>query len=129
LTKSKNLHLTISAIIITAIAFAYGLFPGNVLPRIFDFQVGSTDLKQVFRATMGLYLGMAILWVTGIFKPVYWRTATITNVFFMGGLAAGRIISVLTDGIPSLSFSIGLALELLLAAWGVINLKKYRVNT
>ena len=122
--KTKNLHLAISAIIIVIISVTYGLLPNNILPKIFDFNVGSTDLKQVFRATMGLYLGMVILWVIGIFKPHYWRTATIANVFFMGGLASGRIISLIIDGIPSISFSIGLALELILALWGIINLKK-----
>jgi hypothetical protein len=128
LAKSKNLHLTISAIIITIISLSYGLFPDKILPRVFDFKVASNDLKQVFRATMGLYLGMAILWVTGIFKPVLWRTATITNVFFMVSLAAGRVISLIIDGIPSIPFSIGLVLELTLALWGLINLKKYRAH-
>jgi hypothetical protein len=73
---------------------------------------------------MGLYLGMVILWVTGILKPVYWRTATITNVIFMIGLSTGRIISLIIDGMPSISFSIGLALELALGLWGIINLKR-----
>ena len=122
----KNLHLTISAIIITVVSLAYGLFPDNILPRIFDFTIVSTDLKQVFRSTMGLYLGMVLLWVIGIFKSVHWRTATITNVVFMFGLSAGRIISLVIDGIPSISFSIGLALELILGFWGIINLKKYK---
>jgi hypothetical protein len=128
LIKSKNLHLTISAILITAIALTYGLFPSNILPELFDFEVGSTDLKQVFRSMMGLYLGMVILWVTGIFKPLYWRTATISNIIFMLGLAMGRILSLVIDGVPSVSFSIGLAVELILGLWGIIQLKKYRVN-
>ena len=77
---------------------------------------------------MGLYLGMVILWVIGIFKPVYWRTATIANVAFMVGLATGRIISLIIDGIPSISFTVGLALELTLGLWGIINLKKDQAN-
>jgi hypothetical protein len=80
-------------------------------------------LKQVFRAMMGLYLGMVVFWLIGIFKPFYWRTATISNVFFMIGLALGRIISLIIDGIPSITFLIGLALELTLALWGMRNLK------
>ena len=122
----KNLHLILSAIIITIVALAYGLLPNTVLSKLFSFTVQSTDLKQVFKAAMGLYLGMALLWVIGIFKPVFWRTATIANIFFMGGLAAGRIFGLLTDGIPSIYFSIGLVLELIFAFWGIINLKKYR---
>jgi uncharacterized protein YacL len=126
LANRKNLHLLISAIIITIIALTYGLFPNSMLPKLFDFNVESIDLKQAFRATMGLYIGMVILWVIGIFKPHHWRIATISNVLFMIGLAAGRIISFVADGIPSIMFSIGLALELTLALWGIKNLTKYR---
>jgi len=122
------LHLTISAIIVTIISFIYGLFPNDILPKFFDFKVESIDLKQVFRAMMGLYLGMVVLWLIGIFKPSHWRIATISNVLFMIGLALGRIISLIMDGTPSISFSIGLALELILALWGIKNLNKYRAT-
>lgn len=77
---------------------------------------------------MGLYLGMAVFWLIGIFKPSHWRIATMSNVLFMIGLALGRIISLITDGIPSIPFSIGLALELTLALWGIKNLNKYGAN-
>ncbi|MEO6456287.1 MAG: DUF4345 domain-containing protein [Ginsengibacter sp.] len=123
MTTSKNLHLIISAIIITVISFIYGLFPNKLLPELFDFNVESVDLKHFFRAIMGLYLAMVVLWITGILKPFYWRIATISNVFFMIGLALGRIISLAVDGIPSITFSVGLALELTLAFWGIRNLK------
>ena len=75
---------------------------------------------------MGLYLGMVVLWIIGIFNPRHWRTATISTVFFMSGLAVGRTISLVLDGIPSIYFSVGLALELTLAFWGIINLNKYK---
>ncbi|MFT3676804.1 MAG: DUF4345 domain-containing protein [Chitinophagaceae bacterium] len=124
----KNLHLTISAILITIISLAYGLFPNSILPKLFDFNVGSTDLKNVFRATMGLYLGMVVLWVIGILKPLHWKIATTSNVFFMIGLAAGRIISLVIDGLPSVLFSVGLVAELILALWGIRNLNKYKAE-
>jgi len=75
---------------------------------------------------MGLYLGMAVLCVVGVFKSRQWRTATISNVFFMIGLASGRTISLVNDGVPSIYFLVGLVLELLLALWGIINLNKYQ---
>lgn len=124
--KKKNLHLIISATIIIVVSLTYGLFPNNILPVFFDFKVESIDLNHIFRATMGLYLGMVVLWLIGIFKPFYWRAATISNVFFMIGLALGRIISLLVDGVPSIYFSAGLALELALGLWGIRNLNKYR---
>ncbi len=124
MTKPKNLHLTVSAILVIVIALGYGLFPNEVLSRFFSFTVESADLKQAFRATMGLYIAMTAFWIIGIYNPAYWRGATIANILFMSGLAAGRIISFVADGVPSLLFSIGLILELILAFWGLWNLKK-----
>ena len=72
-TNSKNLHLLISAIVITIVALTYGLSPASNLPLIFDFKVESTDLKGVFRATMGLYLGMSGLWVA------YYQTVSVED--------------------------------------------------
>ncbi|MEI9911962.1 MAG: DUF4345 family protein [Bacteroidota bacterium] len=53
--------------------------------------------------------------VTGIFKKQYWQAATISNIVFMGGLAAGRLISFIIDGIPSVTLVIGFFGETLLA--------------
>jgi len=100
LINKKNLHLTISAIILTIVSLVYGLSPNNILPKFFDIEVESIDLKHTFRATMGLYFGMIVLWIIGIFRPRQWRTATMSNVFFMIGLAFGRTVSLFLDGIP-----------------------------
>ena len=124
----KNLHLIISAILIVAIAFAYGGAPGAWLPALFDFKVETTDLKNIFRGIMCLYLGMVIIWVAGIFKPRYWETATIMNIVFMNGLAIGRLISFAADGIPSIALLIGFFVELSLAALSFFIWKKYSVR-
>jgi hypothetical protein len=60
------------------------------------------------------------------FQTILLAVATISNVLFMIGLALGRIVGLIMDGIPSISFSIGLGLELILALWGIKNLSKYR---
>ena len=128
LLKKKNLHLIISTIIIIVVSLTDGLFPTSILPTLFDFKMASIDLKHIFRAIMGLYLGMVVLWIIGILKPFYWQTATISNVCFMMGLALGRIVSLVVDRVPSISFSTGLALELVLSVWGIVNLKKCRAT-
>ena len=85
----KNLHLLLSASIVIPIAFIYGFFPNY----LFEIQVKSIDEANVFKAIMGLYLAFASFWIIGIFKPNYWKAATISNVLFMIGLAFGRTIS------------------------------------
>lgn len=122
---SKNLHLTVSTLVIIPIALAYGLYPQKMLPWLFDFKVDTINLANIFRAMMGLYLGMSVIWILAIIKPQLWVTATITNITFMGGLALGRLVSVAVDGLPGIYFLIGLLLESVLAIWGLRNLKKY----
>jgi hypothetical protein len=121
----KNLHLIISVIVVIPAAFIYGIFPSGILPYLFDFRVETVDLNNVFRAIMCLYLATAVLWVLGIFKPRYWETATLVNIVFMIGLAAGRILSLLIDGFPSIAFAIGLVGELTLGLFSWYQLKKY----
>lgn len=121
----KNLHLAISVLLIVPIALVYGLLPDKVFPGLFDFTINTTDLSNIFRATTGLYVGMAAFWIIGIIKPQRWVAATTANIFFMGGLAIGRIISLLLDGIPDIYFLAGLFVETLLTVWGIRNLKKY----
>jgi hypothetical protein len=125
LATVKNLHLIVSVILIIPIALVYGLYPNVCMPILFNFKVETINLTSVFRAMMGLYIGVSIIWVVGIAKPKFWFSATLTNIFFMGGLSLGRLLSLAWDGVPSIYFLIGLALELTLACWGLTNLKKY----
>ena len=119
----KNAHLIISIIILSPIALNYGIIPDKILPVLFDFKVETIDLKNVFRAIMGLYLGIIYLWFLGVYNSKYWIMATVLNVAFMGGLAFGRLISIVLDGHPSIVFKIGFVVELILAIWGVLNLR------
>ncbi|WP_310555406.1 DUF4345 domain-containing protein [Flavobacterium sp.] len=121
--KVKNLHLGLSSFTVIGVGLSYGISPNEILPFFFDFKVESVDLNNVFRAIMGLYLGLAIYWIIGIFKPKNWQNATLIVIIFMGGLALGRIISIMLDGIPSLPFSIGTLLEIIFMIWGIRNLK------
>lgn len=127
--NAQKLHLLVSTIVIALVGLAYGLHPSYALPFIFDFNINSTDLKSILRATMGLYLAMAALWFAGIQNPKLWRTATLANVFFMFGLAFGRMLSSLMDGAPSMPFLIGLGVELVLGFWGLSNLMNYPKNS
>ena len=122
----KNIHLLLSSVIVIAAALVYGLSPNTVLPKLFDFQVSTTDLTNVFRAVMGLYLSFASFWIVGILQSKYWKAATISQVLFMLGLAFGRIISVLLDGMPSAIFSFGILGELILGVFGWYQCQKHK---
>lgn len=122
--KIKSLHLGLSATVVFVAALIYGANPNKILPLFFEFDVKNLELKNIFRAIMGLYLGFAIYWIIGIKKNEYWRSATISNIIFMGGLVFGRIVSTIFDGV-STQYTIGLILELMVMVWGIYNLKNY----
>ncbi len=112
--------------VVIGASFVYGGNPSKFMPWVFGFEVDNLELKNIFRAIMGLYLGFAVYWIIGIRNPKHWRNATITNIIFMGGLAFGRVISTLVDGI-STPYSIGLVLEAIMMCWGWYNLKKIKI--
>jgi hypothetical protein len=54
---------------------------------------------------MGLYLGMVTFCIIAAFTPEWRHVAVIWAVFFAYSLAAGRILSLIVDGMPSPSSS------------------------
>lgn len=122
-------YLLISATLLSIVALGYGVAPGFVLPRVLGIPISATDptstqnLLPVFRAMMGLYLGMSSFWFVGVCRSHLARPAIISEVFFMSGLGLGRLLSVAVDGWPCPLLIIGMVLELLLALWGLVLLK------
>jgi hypothetical protein len=125
----QNLHLLLSSVIVVAAAMIYGISPSTILPQLFDFQVATTDLSNIFRAIMGLYLAFASFWMLGMLRSNLWKAATLSQVLFMGGLAFGRILSLFFDGVPSTLFALGTIGELILAVFGYYQIRIYGRKT
>jgi hypothetical protein len=121
----KNLHLILSTVILIPVALGYGIAPKTVLPLLLNVNLETVDMLNICRAIMVLYLALSTLFIMGIVNKKYWFTATITNVFLMGGLALGRILSLVLDGMPSPIFLWGTFGELVLAVFAFYQLKKW----
>jgi len=117
-------YLLFSAAGLTLVALSYGVAPADVLPRLMDLKVAGTDLTHIFRAIKGLYMGMIALWIVGSFQPDFTRAAVIAEVFFMLGLACGRVLSILVDGVPSAPLVAYMIVEVALGVWGILVLRK-----
>lgn len=102
------------------IALAYGLFPSITLPFLFSIEADTVNVSHIFRAVMALYIGFGLLWIMGAFNYKYQLHAMYCLVIFMFGLATGRIISFILDGMPSWLLIFYLILEL---GFGFIGLK------
>jgi hypothetical protein len=121
----KNLHLIISSAILIPVALGYGIAPKTLLPILLIIHLETVDILNICRTIMVLYLAMSALWLLGIYNKKYWFAATITNIFLMGGLSLGRIISLVLDGIPSPIFLLGTLGEMVLAVFAFYQLKKW----
>ena len=116
-------YLLISAAGLLLVALSYGAAPAIVLPRILEVSVEGTDVTHIFRAYMGLYLGMITLWTIGAFRLDLSRTAVIAAIFFMLGLAGGRLLSIIVDGVPSILLIVYALVEIAMGLWGIWILK------
>jgi hypothetical protein len=121
-------YLLFSAIGLVAVALSYGVAPAIVLPKLMDLSVVGTDLTHIFRAIMGLYLGMIVLWLVGAFRSDFTRAAVISEIFFMFGLAGGRLLSIAVDGVPSIPLVLYTVVEITLGIWGVVVLLRLSLD-
>jgi hypothetical protein len=77
---------------------------------------------------MGLYAGFSILWILGVFKKQYLKTAILTNMIFLLGLGFERIISFCIDRTPTFGYEFGTFEELFLGCYGIWVLTNKNTN-
>ena len=122
--KLQKALLLIVAIGLIPIALSYGLIPEKSISYLFDISVSEINLIHILRAVMGLYLALILFWFIGAFKIQLRQTAIYSLIVFMFGLAAGRILSLILDGVPNWLLLVYLALELSFGILGLVLVKK-----
>lgn len=122
--KVRQVFLLVAAVGLVPIALGYGLDPARSLGHLFDIQVSNVNGTHVFRAIMGLYLAMAGFWALGAFRPQLREPALWSLVVFMFGLAAGRALSLLVDGMPHWLLGVYLVVEIVVGSLGWYLLKR-----
>ena len=120
----RQMFLLVAAIGLLPIALSYGLIPQKSLSYLFDITVSDPNSIHIFRAVMGLYLALIIFWLIGAFKVQVRQAALYSLIVFMFGLAAGRILSLIIDGMPHWLLVVYLVLELGFGVIGLLLLKK-----
>ena len=115
--------LIFCAVGLVPIALGYGAKPATSLDALFDITVDTVNLTHIMRAVMGLYFGMVVIWVWGAYKMQMAAPALVSCAVFMLGLAAGRILSFVVDGIPHWLLVVYAVLEVVL---GLIAVALYK---
>ena len=122
-TVKDRAFLIFCAVGLVPIALGYGAMPSVTLDAVFGITVDTTNLAHIMRAVMGLYLGMVAFWLWGAFKPSMTGPALAGCAVFMLGLAAGRMLSFVIDGMPHWLLIVYAVLEIVL---GLIAVMLYR---
>ncbi|WP_299011691.1 DUF4345 domain-containing protein [uncultured Shewanella sp.] len=121
-----KVFLIISVIGVFPIALSYGVAPQTSIPWLYGFPVDTINSIHIFRAIMGLYLALIIFWILGASNKGLTSPALYSLIVFMWGLAAGRAMSLLIDGMANWLLNIYLGLEVLFALVGMLVLKRFK---
>ena len=115
----ESLCLLLIAPSVLAVSLSYGLYPEITLKYLYDIEVNSANLANIFRAIMGLYIALSIFWVVGAFKKSLRLAALWSMTIFMTGIALGRVLSIIIDGMPYPIFFFYTGIEILSALIGL----------
>ena len=121
-----KLFLLVAGVFLLPVALSYGVDPAATIPPFMNFTVEGIDETHIFRALMGLYLGMVAFCFIAAFTPEWRHVAVIWAVFFAYSLALGRILSLIVDGMPSHMLLFYLAVELVVGTLGLLVLRRER---
>ena len=113
-TTKNRAFLIFCAVGLVPIALGYGAKPSVSLDALFGITVDTINLTHIMRAVMGLYFGMVIFWLWGAFRPSMTGPALAGCAVFMLGLAAGRVLSFIVDGMPHWLLVVYAVLEIVL---------------
>ena len=98
----KKVLLGFSFVTISVIALLYGISPQWFFDTfLVTSQEPSIDQSHILRAVMMLYIALGLFWLYCAFSDRYRDAGIIVLAVFCGGLVAGRVLSVIFDGIPS----------------------------
>ena len=121
---TERLLLTLAALGLVPIALSYGLMPSASVNYLLGFPVEGVNQTHVFRAIMGLYLANAVFWLVASTKPKLQRSALWVLFLFMVGLATGRALSIILDGMPGFVLLFYLVAELVFGVLAFVSLRR-----
>lgn len=98
----KKSLLVFSFFTVSTIALLYGVSPEWFFQTFLsEPQPPGVDQSHIMRAVMMLYISLGLFWLWAAFSEKYQDAGILVLGIFCGGLVAGRILSVIVDGVPS----------------------------
>ncbi|WP_229158241.1 DUF4345 domain-containing protein [Fluctibacter halophilus] len=107
------------AVFIAAAGLFYGAIPQFTV-QLFAATDVHPDSLHVFRAIMGLYLGIALFLLLCSRHHRHHRPGLLCVVLFMWGLAAGRLLSIMIDPTWPVFAPVAATIETLLGLYALL---------
>lgn len=126
--EREKKFLILASVGLLPIALSYGAAPAASLSFLYDIDASSVNVAHIFRAVMGLYLALIIFWLIGAKNKNLELPALWSLVVFMFGLAAGRALSLVVDGMAHPLLMIFLLLEIGFGAVGLMLIKLIKLK-
>ncbi|ARN74252.1 DUF4345 domain-containing protein [Oceanicoccus sagamiensis] len=124
--KKERIFLFLATLGLLPIALSYGASPQTSMDYLFAIDASSVNSTHIFRAVMGLYLALALFWFIGAQREALTLPALWSLTVFMLGLAAGRVLSLIIDGMPHPLLMVYLLLEIGFGVVGYILISRYQ---
>ncbi len=114
--QAQRFFLLAMGLGLVPVALSYGVMPEASLPLLYGISDPDLPTLHVFRAVMGLYLGMICFWLAGALRPELRTPALWTVLVFVAGIGSGRALSLGLDGWPGPLLVVYLVAEIGLVA-------------
>lgn len=118
--QAQRLFLLAMGLGLVPVALSYGLMPETSLPLLYGIEDPDRPTQHVFRAVMGLYLGMICFWLAGVMRADLRIPALWTVFVFVSGIGLGRALSLGLDGWPGPILVFYLVAEFVLAGTSLV---------
>ena len=122
--KKESFFLVFVSIGVFFASLGYGFLPSLTMPFLYDIEVTNTNLLNILRAISGLYIALVTFWILGAYNSNLQLPALWSLTIFMTGIALGRVVSILIDGMPSPIFIFYLFIEIISGLIGYALLKE-----
>lgn len=126
--SKESIFLLLAAAGLLPVALSYGAAPESSLAYLYNIDASGVNFKHIFRAVMGLYFAQIIFWISGARTESLRLSALWCLTVFMLGMAAGRALSLVIDGMPHPLLAVFLALEIGFGAVGLVLIRGYKVQ-
>ncbi|WP_372615389.1 DUF4345 domain-containing protein [Aquicoccus sp.] len=118
--RAQRFFLLAMGLGLVPVALSYGMMPERSLPFLYGISDPDLPTRHVFRAVMGLYLGMICFWLAGALRPELRMPALWTVFVFVTGIGLGRVLSLGLDGWPGPILVVYLIAEIALAGTSLV---------